>query len=135
MNARLALKRTRIALYVVVLAAVVLGVLRYDLVSLPTQGCSPLRHFEPGDRLVVDRWVGDLDADDVVLFEEPSGELYLARVGTIPASAPAGMHAAVAGGNLWLVTDVPDCPSRDSRALGPVDPAWVRGRIHLKLPW
>lgn len=135
MSARRWLRRTRIALYLVVAGIVLLGVLRFDLVTLPAEGCSPLRTFEPGDRLVIDRWFGELAPDDAVLFQEPDGELYLARVGTLPPSAPDGMHANVAVGALWLVTDVADCPSRDSRVLGPVDPAWVTGRIHLVLPW
>ena len=135
MNARKAIARARIGIYVVVVLVVVLFVLRYDLLTLPREGCSPLADYAPGDRLVIDRWIGTPMEGDAVLFGRADGELLLGRVGTIPPSAPSGMHAAIAAGDLWLVTEVPACPGRDSRILGPIPVDEVVGVIRLALPF
>ena len=127
--------RVRIALYVVVLAALGFFLLRFDIVGLPAQGCSPLLGIAPGAKLVVDRHPAAIEPGDGVLFRSPQGELLLGRVASPPASASAEALAACRAGALWLVSEDPDCSTADSTRFGPIAPAAIEGRIRGILPW
>ena len=132
MKAKRALFWARIAIYVVVLVVLAVFALRYDILRLPAAGCSPLRDFQPGQRLLLDRW-SKAEQGDAVLFEM-GDELLLGRVfpfppDTRPAAGPASEDS------LWIVADAPDCPAKDSRALGPIPRAAVRARVAAGLPW
>ena len=57
-------------------------VLRFDLVNLPDGSCSPLRRYEAGDRLIVDRRpssveVGDFEATIAAQIEGEGVEIAL----------------------------------------------------------
>ncbi|MEX1023833.1 MAG: hypothetical protein WD226_02045 [Planctomycetota bacterium] len=134
MSAQL-LRRARIAIYVGVLVVVAYFILRYDMVGLPGEGCSPLVALTPGERLVVDRWVGEPELGALLLFSDGADEILLGKLSTLPHSAPPRMHAAIERGSYWIVTDAPDCPGRDSRVMGPIEPDDVVGRILFSLPW
>lgn len=125
------LRRARFTIYAVAAAALVYLVLRFDLTTLPQEGCSPLRSIEPGASLWVDLWPRDLVPGDQVVFRGPGGELLLGAVATVPASAPEEVWRAVEAGALWIEGNVADCPSRDSRILGPIEVEAVEGRILL----
>ena len=45
----------RVAAYVALALVLGYGAWRYDVASLPSEGCSPLLLFEPGNSLVLDR--------------------------------------------------------------------------------
>ena len=127
--------RLRIGLYAVLAVVVGVFVVRYDLVLLPAEGCSPLVGFEPGERLVVERrFLGQPDEGQVFLFRD-GDELLLGRVAAPPASAPEEVWKAVAEGSLWLVTERPECPGRDSRVLGPIPREAWWGRVTMRVPW
>ena len=128
------LARVRIGLYAVLALVIAYCVWRFDVASLPAEGCSPLYDVEPGDRIVVDRHPGELHAGDAVLFRAPDGELYLGRVDTPPPSAPEAVWTAVEGGALWIVKERRDCPGAESPVLGPFARAAVAGRV-VALPW
>lgn len=128
------LVRVRIGLYVVLALVIAYCVWRFDVASLPAEGCSPLFDLEPGDRIVVDRRPGTLKAGDAVLFRAPDGELYLGRVSTPPLSAPADVWAACEAGALWVVKEKRDCPGAESAVVGPIARADVSGRV-VGLPW
>lgn len=98
---------------------------RFDLVTLPSEGCTPLFDLEPGDRVLVDRCPPNLATGHGVLFSDGGGRLLLGRI---------SRAAAVAAGELWILTDDPSCPGDDSRQLGPVPVDRVRGRILFPLP-
>ena len=98
---------------------------RFDLLTLPTEGCTPLFDLEPGDRVLVDRRPQQLSIGHGVLFSDGDGRLLLGRVSD---------DVAVADGELWILTDDPACPGDDSRQLGPVPADRVRGRILFPLP-
>ena len=127
--------RIRIGIYVLLAVLVAVFVFRYDLVLLPAQGCSPLVGFEPGERLVVERRLLGTPAEGEVLLFRDGGELLLGRVAAPPASAPLDVWAAVEEGALWLVTERPECPGRDSRVLGPIPRAAWWGRVTMRVPW
>ncbi len=121
----------RYAVYAFVVVALGYLVLRFDMITLPEEGCSPLRSISPGDRLVVDLWPGRLAEGDPVLFRDESGKLLLGKVGTVPETAPESYAAAVAAGAYWIVADDPRCPAPDSRALGPIDAEAIAGKVFL----
>ena len=128
------LARVRIALYVVLALVIGYCMWRFDVASLPAEGCSPLFDVQPGDRIVLDRHPGELKAGDAVLFRAPDGELYLGRVDAPPPSAPADVWQAVEAGALWIVKEVRDCPGAESPVLGPIARESVAGRV-VALPW
>ena len=123
------IKRLRLVAYGGIGLAVVYFVLRFDIVRIPEDSLSPLIGYEPGERLVVDRWVGTLAEGDVVLFEGNPSEILLGRVGRPPSSAPAATWEAIEGGALWIEGDRSQGPVRDSHVLGPIPPERVRGRV------
>jgi len=103
------------------IAAVVAGLYlwsRYELVDLPSEGCSPLLAFAPGTTLWVDTRPPAYGVGDVVFFEDPLGAVQIARVDSIPAP-----------GRYWLLTDDEDCPGVDSRGLGAIPAERMRGRV------
>ena len=115
-----------------VVALIYLG-LRFTVTGLPDEGCSPVMRLQPGDWLLVDLRPGSLEHGDALLFSDGEGELLLGLLGPVPATAPAEHLAAVEAGDLWIVADNPNCPARDSRALGPIPAEQLRGRIVLGL--
>ncbi len=127
--------RVRIAIYLVVLALSGFFLLRFDLVSLPAEGCSPLLGIAPGDRLIVDRHPSAIQLGDGVLYRSPAGELLLGRVDAPPPSAPASVFEACRAGDLWIVTEDPACSTADSTRFGPISRAALVGRIRGVLPW
>lgn len=135
MDHRLLLRRIRIVVYGIVIVLVVTMVWRFDVISLPEEGCSPLRRLAPGDRIVVDVHPGELREGDVVFFRAGAGEIRFGEVQPVPPSAPEETWAAVAAGALWIVGDDADCPARDSRVLGPIEREAVEGRLVLVFPW
>ena len=130
------LLRARVALYVLVVVAVGGLVWRFDVVGLPSEGCSPLFDLDPGDRLLVDVRPPKIARDDAVLFQEPgaAGELLLGRVGDAPADVSPAQASALAAGALWIVHERPECPGRDSRTFGPLPADAVAGRVVMVLP-
>jgi hypothetical protein len=125
------LRRARIAVYVATLAALAYLFLRYDRITLPSEGCSPVLALDPGSRALVDTWADGGPENSVLFFRDPedAGTLLIGVVGAVPSSAPADEWEAVEGGALWLVSDRLDCPGRDSRVLGPIPRALVSGRV------
>jgi hypothetical protein len=133
-RANFVLGRVRIVIYSVLALGVAYGLWRFDVGSLPTEGCSPLYDIQPGDRLLIDRRPGTLREGDAVMFRDPAGELLLGRVGTPPASAPREIWEACAAGALWIVKEQRDCPGGESAVLGPIARDAVAGRV-VGLPW
>jgi len=133
-QANLVLGRVRLVVYGVLVLGVAYFLWRYDVGSLPAEGCSPLIDLQPGDRILIDRHPGVLNEGDAVLFRDPKGELYLGRAGTPPASAPEETWAACAAGALWIEKERRDCPGPDSVLLGPLAREQVVGRV-VGLPW
>lgn len=125
----------RIGVYTVLAAMLGYTAWRYDLASLPSEGCSPLLLYEPGDSLVLDRHPGTPAAGRVVLYRSPAGELLLGRIEAPPPSASAEVWSAHERGALWIVGDRASCPGEDSRVFGPVDPGAVEAVVAFSLPW
>jgi len=127
------LLRARIFVYLFAAAAVVYLAWRFDTVTLPEEGCSPVRSLQPGARLFVDLHPGVIVDGDRLLFSDENGELLLGVVAPLPESAPPEFAERAAAGELWIVADDPTCPARDSRALGPIPLDRVAGRVFLAL--
>ncbi len=98
---------------------------RFDLLTLPSEGCTPLFDLDPGDRVLIDRRPKRLNAGHGVLFSSGDGRLLLGRVSA---------EVAVPADELWIETDDPACPGDDSRSLGPIPREQVRGRVLFPLP-
>jgi hypothetical protein len=105
--------------------------MRYDSYGLPTEGCSPLARFALGDNLLLDRQPPGFHLDDAVLVRGDDGLLYLGKVtATRPENAePSEVEA------IWIQTDVPGCPGRDSDEFGWVELDAVAARIVMVWPW
>lgn len=131
--ARRFLARARVGLYAVVALAVVYLAWRFDTLTLPSEGCSPIRSIAPGARIFVDLHPGAIQDGDRLIFRDEAGELLLGIAEPVPESAPDEFHARVAAGALWIVADDPACPARDSRVLGPIPRDAVAGRVFLAL--
>ena len=122
MNAVQAKKYAMRGLLVACVATLIYGIARFESIRLPSNGCSPVHGVEPGARLVLDTWAQNLGAGELVLYRDAAGVLYLGRVQPFPANEESGS-------GLWVLGDRSDCPTRDSRDLGPIDTDRIAGRI------
>ena len=104
--------------------------LRYDFMTLPETGCSPLLRFTTGNRLLLDRWASEYVAGDAILFRGPDGLVFVGAVARISAG-----EAGVEDGALWVTTDNPDCPGQDSDDFGWIARESLAARIVLVWPW
>ena len=124
------LRRFRIALWLGAFAAAAYLLVRFETVTLPSEGCSPLLSISPGARLWIDVLPPETVLGDVVLCRESgSDNLLLGRIAEPPLELTGDAARALAGGALWIVGDHPSCPARDSRLLGPVERDAVAGRL------
>ena len=95
---------------------------RFDFVTLPVDGCSPVARFSPGSRLLVDRWAGSWSAGDRVFVSDASGVVHLGVLGASEASGS------------WHVTgDMPDCPGLFPASEDPIREESILGRVVLSL--
>jgi len=95
--------------------------LRFDLVTLPPDGCSPVKRFEAGDRLVIDRHPGEVGPGDAVLVRAGDGRLHLVVVEA----------AREDDGRLWCSADCERCDALDSSTVGWMESGAVAGRVLL----
>ena len=136
MKAARFLKRARIVVYVAALFGVLFLILRYETLRLPREGCSPLRDFVPGTRLLLDRWRTPAEGD-AVLFRVDD-ELLLGRIEPFPQGLPDELPANWSpfdADHVWIVADDPNCPAVDSRSLGPVDREALVAVVAAAMPW
>lgn len=91
---------------------------RYDVLTLPEDGCSPVSLYSPGSSLLVDRRPPSWAVGDCVFVESADGLVHLGLLGTEDEA-----------GRYWIQTDMPDCPGVDGELLGWVDPASLLGRV------
>ena len=103
-------------------------VLRFDLQSIPEGGCSALRRFSAGDRLIVDRWAPTLDEGDAVLFD--GGEEYGLLLGRIETREGQG-----GGARYWVSGDRSDCPTPGSVDFGWLQRDRISSRVLMAWPW
>lgn len=96
--------------------------LRYRIVSLPAQACSPLHAVPPGSRLLVDTRWPRLWPGDVVLYRarKEGSEKAALWLGRLRSLSPEGC---------WIETDRDSCPSPDSRSLGPLPERAIEARV------
>jgi len=122
LNLRVLVRKARlITLLVAGCSAVYLG-MRFDVVTLPLSGCSPVTKFGPGSRLLVDRWAGGWRAGDLAFVEDARGAVHFGLLG---ASAVAGC---------WLLlSDSGDCPSVFPVNDLPIEEDRMLGRVVLGL--
>ncbi len=90
---------------------------RYEVMTLPEGGCSPLTQLAPGSFMWIDLRPVEIGVGDVLFFDVPGGRLGI------------GLVERVEGARYWVVTDVVDCPGESSETLG-----WIGGeRVHGRL--
>lgn len=94
---------------------------RYEVLSLPESGCSPLARVAPGSWMWIDLAPRGLREGDAVFFELSDGRLALAQIERIEADG------------LWLITDMADCPAESSLTQGLIAEERVHGRLILAL--
>lgn len=129
MNPRLLQRHLRLLTLLLAAAGVLYLFQRYETFGLREEDCSPLLRFAPGDDLLLDRWPRSLRRDDALLFSGPDGELYLGIVRAV-REAQGGEGSA-----LWIETDAPDCPGKDSDELGWIAARDVQARVLMAWPW
>lgn len=100
---------------------------RFEFLSLPREGCTPIRGLQPGARLLVDRSPSLLADGRVVLWRGSDEAVHLGRLA--PAPQP------IAPDQVWIVVDDPDCPAPQSSSVGPIPRERVAGRVLMTLPW
>lgn len=131
MNQRKLLRHVRLACWLLAGLLVFHLFQRYDTYELPDAGCSPLLRFAPGDTLLLDRSPPGYHRDDAVLFAAGDGLLYL---GVVTRTRPDGAGPGDVRG-LWVETDAPECPGKDSDELGWISVEDVGARVVLVWPW
>ena len=97
--------------------------MRFDVYELPDQGCSPVARFGPGDTLLLDRRPRPAETGDALLVHGDDGLLHLVVV------------TEVREGEVWVQSDAPSCPGRDSDEFGWVATEDVAARVLMPLPW
>ena len=95
--------------------------MRYEVLTLPESGCSPLAQVAPGSLMWIDLAPSALRAGDAVFFELADGRLALAQIEREEA------------GGFWLVTDMPECPAESSLTQGLVPAERIHGRLIMAL--
>ncbi len=95
---------------------------RFDMVTLPQVGCSPVSRYSPGSRLLVDRRPPFWSLGDCVFVSGADGLVHLVLLGS---KSPEG--------EFWVETDMPDCPGADSALLGWLKPSELLGRVVMGL--
>jgi len=95
---------------------------RFDLVTLPREGCSPVQRYSPGSRLLIDRWAPEWVEGDCVFVADSSGVIHLVL-----------LSEERAGEGWWTETDAKDCPGVDPSELGWVAEERLLGRVVLSL--
>ncbi len=107
---------------------------RYDTLTLPADGCSPLVRFGPGDTLLLDRRPEGYAINDALLFvSQEDGEQSL-RLAKVQRVTPEGSERGQAE-QLWVSTDAKNCPGEDSSTLGWIDRDQCRARVLFAWPW
>ena len=118
---RVLLRRLRrVTTFVAVLGLAYL-VLRFELVTLPADRCSPVTGYAPGDRLIVDGRPSRVGPGDAVLVQTRSGRLELTLVQAVREE----------DGALWCEPDATDCPGLSSSDAGWIDRRAMTGRVLL----
>jgi len=122
LNLRAVIKRARLATILVAAGCAIYIGSRFDMVTLPVEGCSPVSAFQPGARLLVDRWAPGLASGDVVFVGEAGGNVHLGLLGDSGEAQ-----------SWFLLGDADGCPSRFPKGEQPVRAEAVLGRVILNL--
>ena len=117
-NQRIFLKWMRLGtLFIAFCMALYIGT-RYEVLTLPRDGCSPVGRYSPGTRVLVDRRPPFWAVGDCVFVESPDGLVHMVLLGSRNEE-----------GAFWTETDMPDCPGVEAEILGWVKPGELLGRI------
>lgn len=111
----------RFTLIVAFSVAIYLGS-RFDVLTLPDVGCSPVSRFSPGARLLVDRRPPMWAVGDCVFVPGPDGMVHLVLLGSRNGA-----------GEFWTETDTSDCPGPEPDVLGWLKPDELLGRVVMGL--
>jgi hypothetical protein len=132
-------RRLRHLTWIVALGALFYLGWRYEMLTLPREGCSPLARFRPGQTLLTDRHPSEVGIGDAILFHE-GGRVLLAEVRRLrgdqelPATGGSRQRLDFVR-ELWLETDVPSCPGEGSPELGWIPTEDLSARVLLVWPW
>ena len=95
---------------------------RFDLVTLPEEGCIPVSRYAPGSRLLVDRRPPTWRVGDCVFVEAPDTSVHIVL-----------LSATNSDGFFRTETDISECPGVDPEWLGWVGPSSLLGRVVMAL--
>ena len=127
MDRRTLLKRCQRASWLLCGACLVYLFLRFESLTLPAEGCSPLLRYRAGVSLLLDRWPGELHADEAVLFKGPDADLNLGLI--------ESLREQEGRQQLWIVVDDPDCPGTSSADCGWLRAEDVSARVVFAWPF
>ena len=102
---------------VAALSALYLGC-RFEFLSLPEEGCSPVSRYGAGCGLLVDRWVSDWEVGDCAFAQGVDGVVHLVIL--------SGQNDA---GCWWTASDVSECPGVVGEELGWLPEDRLVGRV------
>jgi len=94
---------------------------RFEVISLPEAGRSPLLRITPGNQLWLDRRPGEIGVGDVLFYEQPDGSIGFAEVEVVDPDAD----------RYWLSTDAPGVPAVDSDELGWIPRESIQARLMM----
>ena len=122
MNPRVIVRRARFLTVAIALGCALYLGSRFEFLTLPADGCSPVSRYAPGSRILVDRWAEPFMEGDCVFVTDASGVVHL---GTLGAASERG---------LWHVLgDTVDCPGLFPAEEDPVSDEAILGRVVLSL--
>jgi hypothetical protein len=93
---------------------------RFEVVTLPSEGCSPVARYVPGVRLLVDRWARTWQSGDCVFVSDAAGAVHLVLLAECDATDA-----------WWTRSDVDACPGAAGDELGWVPADRLLGRVLL----
>ncbi len=118
------LRRIRRATLLLAAAGALYLYTRFELLTLPEAGCTPVLRYTPGSSLLLDTRPRPLQPGDGVVFDAGNGSTSIALVRELREDGAA-----------WLVTDAPDCPAADSDALGWIPADRLLARVVFAAAW
>ncbi|MFT4543340.1 MAG: hypothetical protein ACI841_002266 [Planctomycetota bacterium] len=124
---RLLQKRLQRASWLISLGCLAYLFFRFDSLTLPETGCSPVLRYRTGVPLLLDRWPGEFDSGDVVFFADEQESLYLGLVDR------SELHDS--GRRFWIRVDNPDCPGASSETMGWIPEERIQARVLFAWPF
>lgn len=97
---------------------------RFELLTVPETGCTPVLRFAPGSTMLLDTRPRPLVPGDGVVFDAGNGATSL---GLVRECRPDG--------SAWIEVDADDCPGPSSETLGWIPADRLLARVVFVAAW